>query len=265
VGSHVPLATRVPTAIAARDADFGRHLVRFAASGGAFFGSEKWGGEGCDEGFGGRLASGDGADTTDAAVVDELTHAGVDARQILGRAVAEAIDLRRRRALLDVAGGSGIYACCLVAQHPHLKATVLEKRPVDTVARAAIAKRGFAGTVWVVAGDMFKDSWPAGFDVHLISNVLHDWDVPVVKKILARSFESMAPGGLVVIHDAHLNAGKSGPLHVAEYSAMLMHSTEGRCYSVAEMREYLREVGYRFEKFTPTAAGRSIVTARKPA
>jgi hypothetical protein len=62
-----------------------------------------------------------------------------------------------------------------------------------------------------------------------------------------------------------VNADKSGPPHVAEYSAMLMHSTEGRCYSIAEMQEYLRDAGFGFVKFTPTAAARGIIVAAKPA
>lgn len=199
------------------------------------------------------------------AFADQFT-AAMDCRGVfLGQAMAKALKLGRRKALLDVAGGSGIYACSLVARHPDLKAAILEKPPVDRVARAAIAKRGFAGRVSVIVGDMFKNAWPVGFDVHLISNVLHDWDVPVVKRLLARSFAALNPGGLVIIHDAHLNADKSGPLHVAEYSAMLMHSTEGRCYSVAESREYLRDAGFRSVKFTPTAAARGIIVAAKPA
>ena len=112
---------------------------------------------------------------------------------------------------------------------------------------------------------MFAGALPNGFDVHLISNVLHDWDVPVVKKILAASFRALSPGGLLVIHDAHLDADKSGPLHVAGYSVMLMHSTEGRCYSTAEMEDYLGQVGFVDPQFRPTLAGRSIISATKPA
>jgi hypothetical protein len=52
---------------------------------------------------------------------------------------------------------------------------------------------------------------------------------------------------------------------VAEYSAMLMHSTEGKCYSTAEMEEYLGETGFAGARFIPTAAGRSVILARKPA
>ena len=45
------------------------------------------------------------------------------------------------------------------------------------------------------------------------------------------------------MHDAFLGAAKTGPLHVAEYSVLLMHASEGRCYSTAEMEGYLREAG----------------------
>ena len=71
--------------------------------------------------------------------------AAMDCRGIyLGRAVAQALDLRGRARLLDIAGGSGIYACAISAAHPHLRATVLEKPPVDRVAAQLIAGRGHA-------------------------------------------------------------------------------------------------------------------------
>ncbi len=188
--------------------------------------------------------------------------AAMDSRGLfLGRAVASAVDLGDRRAILDVAGGSGIYACCLVDRHPHIRATVFERPPVDRVATAAIADRGCAATVAVHAGDMFADEWPDGHDVHLFSNVLHDWDVPAVSRLLERSARALPPGGLVIVHDAHLNDEKTGPLAVAAYSALLMHSTEGRCYAASEMREFLTAAGFDGVRVTPTVADRSIVTA----
>ena len=199
----------------------------------------------------------------DETFAEQFT-AAMDCRGVyLGPAVAKNLDCRGRTRLLDVAGGSGIYACCLVARHPHLNATVLEKPPVDKVATAAIARRGLTGRVSVVPGDMLADDWPTGCDLHLISNVLHDWDEPVVKQLLAKSWQALPLGGLLVIHDAHINETKSGPLPVAKYSALLMHSTEGKCSSIAEIRSYLTETGFTDMRFTPTAADRSIITAQK--
>jgi predicted O-methyltransferase YrrM len=192
--------------------------------------------------------------------------AAMDCRGIyLSQAVASAVDLRRHQHLLDIAGGSGIYACALAAHYPALQATVLEKPPVDRIAAAAIAKRGVSDRVSVIAQDMLTDPLPGFADVHLFSNVLHDWDVPVVTDLLNRSFAALPPGGLVVVHDAFLDAAKTGPLHVAEYSVLLMHASEGRCYSTAEMEGYLREAGFKDPHYTVGAAARGIMRARKSA
>ncbi|HYT76523.1 MAG TPA: methyltransferase [Vicinamibacterales bacterium] len=190
--------------------------------------------------------------------------AAMDCRGVyLAQAVAKSLDLTRRRRLLDIAGGSGIYACSLVAHHPHLSATVFEKRPVDGLAARAIAARGCTEKVNAVAGDMLVDSLPSDADVHLWSNVLHDWDEPVVRQLIARSFDALPAGGLIVIHDAFLNAEKNGPLHVAEYSVLLMHSSEGRCYSTREMEWYLADAGFRGATYRDTAAARGIMTATR--
>ena len=191
--------------------------------------------------------------------------AAMDCRGVyLAQAAAKKLNLGSRQHLLDIAGGSGIYACSFCAHFPNLRATVLEKPPVDKITSAAVAKRGFQERVSVLASDMLASPLPSGFDAHLFSNVLHDWDVPIVEQLIQKSFEALTPGGMLIIHDAHLNEDKSGPLHVAEYSTMLMHSTEGRCYSVAEMKNYLSKAGFTDVQFAPTAAARSVVTAQKP-
>lgn len=188
--------------------------------------------------------------------------AAMDCRGVLlGPALAKRVDLSEHTSLLDIAGGSGIYACSLVARHAHLRAAVFEKPPVDRVCRASIEKRGFGGKVEVLAGDMFADAWPIGFDVHLISNVLHDWEEPTVRDLLARSHAALPKGGLLLVHDAYINANKTGPLHVAEYSALLMNITEGKCYSLGEMRTYLNDAGFEWVDHQPTAVSRSVIVA----
>jgi SAM-dependent methyltransferase len=204
------------------------------------------------------------ASMRDPAFADAFT-AAMDARGLaLGPAAAAALDLAGRRALLDIGGGSGIYACAFVERHPHLAATVFERPPVDAVTRRSLARRGFDDRVRVVAGDMLRDALPGGFDVHLVSNVIHDWDLPAVDAIFAASFAALPPGGLLVVHDTHLNADKTGPLPVAAYSVMIMHACEGRCYSVAEMFGRTAAAGFRDQAFVETIADRSLVTARKP-
>jgi SAM-dependent methyltransferase len=192
--------------------------------------------------------------------------AAMDCRGVyLGQALAKKLDLRRFSRLLDIGGGSGIYACSIAAHHSHLSATVFDQSPVDKIAAKLIAERGFSGRVGVASGDMFKRTLPDDCDVHLYSNVLHDWGVNEVRQLVANSFTALRPGGMLVIHDAFINATKTGPLPVAEYSALLMHSTQGKCYSTAEYEGFLREAGFRDFTYFPTAADRGAMTAMKPA
>jgi SAM-dependent methyltransferase len=199
----------------------------------------------------------------DEAFANSFT-AAMDCRGVyLAQAIAKKFDCSRFKKLLDIAGGSGIYACSLAAHYPDLHAAVLEKPPVDRLARKAILKRGLTSRVSVIVGDMFKESFPPGYDLHLISNVLHDWNETTVTELLAKSFEALEPGGSLIIHDAHINADKTGPLPVAAYSAMLMHATQGKCYSLSELYPILEKTGFSSMRFMETAADRSIIAAEK--
>ena len=100
--------------------------------------------------------------------------------------------------------------------------------------------------------------------MHLLSNVLHDWDVGRVRELLAKSAAALPGGGMIIIHDAHINADKTGPLPVAAYSALLMTITEGKCYSEGELAGYLADAGFGGFSCVPTAADRSVITAVKP-
>ena len=196
-------------------------------------------------------------------VAEEFT-AAMDCRgRLLAQALATRLSLENRHRVLDVAGGSGIYACGLAARFPGLRGSVFEKPPVDRIAARAIETRGYSERVTVVAGDMLTDPLPEGYDVHLWSNVLHDWDVPIVKQLLHASARALPTGGEIIVHDAFLNADKSGPLQIAGYSILLMHVTQGRCYSVEEMSAWLVETGFSTPREVPSAVGRSALVARK--
>ena len=180
----------------------------------------------------------------------------------LGPRLARRVGLEGRRHLLDIGGASGIYACAFAREYEGLRATVLEKAPVDAIARKGVSARGLAERVAVVTGDMFR-SIPEGADVHLFSNVLHDWSETQCRELLARSHDALAKDGLVVIHDAFLNREKTGPLHVAEYSVLLAHFTEGRCWSVGEMEAMLADSGFDAPQLVEVGAQRSALVARR--
>lgn len=93
--------------------------------------------------------------------------------------------------------------------------------------------------------------------------LLHYWDMEAVRKILKKSYDSLKVGGMIIIHDAHINKKKTGPVSVAEYSVLLMFSTEGKCYSISELYSLLKETGFKDLKYVPAALNRSIIIGKR--
>lgn len=145
--------------------------------------------------------------------------------------------------LIDVGGGTGIYSIACLQAHPALRAIVWDRPAVLHVAREMAEAYGVADRLECRAGDMFADPFPTG-DVILLSNILHDWDVPQCQQLLQRCYAALPPGGQVLIHDVFLNDALDGPLPIALYSSALFTLTEGRAYSALEYRTWLKHAGF---------------------
>lgn len=167
------------------------------------------------------------------------------------------------RLLLDVGGGTGIYSIACLQRYPQLKSIVWDRPEVLKVAGEMAAAYGVADRLQLVPGDMFVDPVPAGADVILLSNILHDWDVPQCKTLINRCAAALGPGGRLVIHDVFLNDALDGPLPVALYSAALFQVTEGRAYSAGEFRAWLAEAGLQSGAMVPTLVHCGILAASK--
>jgi len=168
------------------------------------------------------------------------------------------------RTLLDVGGGTGIYSIAYLQAHPGLRAIVWDRPEVLKVAREFADEHGVADRLELVEGDMFRDPVPAEADAALLSNILHDWDVPDCRVLIGRCAGALPPGGRLLIHDVFLDDDLGGPLPVALYSASLFTLTEGRAYSAGEYRSWLAGAGLEPGEVVPTLIHCGVLAARKP-
>ena len=182
---------------------------------------------------------------------------------VQGRFLSLLSHLVRPRRVLEIGAFCGYATLCLAEG---LAADgVLHTIEIDPEREARIrryvAAAGVAERVRVHIG--------AALDV-LAGLVEEEWDLVFIdadKRNNDAHFEAfigqVRPGGLLIVHDAYINAEKTGPLHVAEYSALLMNITEGKCYSLAEMRVYLDGAGFEWMEYQPTAVARGYILARR--
>lgn len=166
--------------------------------------------------------------------------------------LAARVPLDDSQLLLDVGGGTGIYSIACLQKNPGLHAIVWDRPEVLKVAAEMANAYGVADRLECRPGDMFRDALPAGADVILLSNVLHDWDVPDCRSLVKRCAGTLSTGGRLLIHDVFLNDALDGPLPIALYSAALFTLTEGRAYSAAEYRTWMTEAGLSPGAVTPT-------------
>ena len=160
--------------------------------------------------------------------------------------------LQDGRVLLDVGGGTGLYSIAYLQSHPQLRAIIWDRPEVLKVAREMAESHGVADRLDCRPGDMFADPVPTGADVILLSNILHDWDLPACRALVDRLSAALPRGGRLLIHDVFLDDDLGGPLAVALYSAALFTMTEGRAYSGAEYRRMLSAAGLEAGPVVPT-------------
>ncbi len=156
--------------------------------------------------------------------------------------LADRLPIEGKATLLDVGGGTGIYSVAYLRRNPELRAIVLDRPEVLKTAEAFGRQYGVSQRLEFFAADMFSDDLPMA-DAVLLSNVLHDWDIPACRALIERCAAALRSGGRLLIHDVLLNDSLDGPLPIALYSAALFTLTEGRAYSGLEFQTWLRDAG----------------------
>ena len=167
-----------------------------------------------------------------------------DARKIAPYLMAR-LPLSRSKTLLDVGGGLGSFTIACCRRSPHLRGTIVEHPRVAALTSRAVKKAKIAKRVQVMALDIVKDPLPRGFDLVLVSNVLHGQGVRENRALLRSAYRSLNQGGRIVLRDVLMNRAGTDPEWGALFSvALFLHTPDGRCYALDEVRGWLRAAGF---------------------
>jgi SAM-dependent methyltransferase len=100
----------------------------------------------------------------------------------------------------------------------------------------------------IIAGDFFAEV-PAG-DLHVLSNVLHDWEDDEARRIVANCHRAGRPGGgLLVV--GYLMPSPPEPSLAYLMDLLMMMVMGGRERSLAELRSLMAAEGYKFARDVP--------------
>jgi SAM-dependent methyltransferase len=129
-----------------------------------------------------------------------------------GRVLAEHLDLRSCRHLLDIGGNSGELAVQLCRVFPQLWVTAFDLPVVCQIGRDNVEGREGHDRIIFRPGDMRHDELPTDMDAVTLKSLLHDWPDENAQALLAKAQQTLRPGGLLTIFErAPLNPSRGLP------------------------------------------------------
>ena len=178
--------------------------------------------------------------------------------------VADVLDLKKVKKILDVGGGSGAFCFEFVRRIQGATAVVFDLPGVVPITQGYIERAGMTSSVTTMAGDYLVNDFGHGYDLVFISAVVHINSPGENLRLIRKAAEALNPGGQVVIRDHVMSEDRTQPETGAIFALnMLVGTLHGDTYTENEMREWMEQSGLTKILRKETAGGASLMIGRK--
>jgi hypothetical protein len=109
-------------------------------------------------------------------------------------AIAQKFPWTGYRTFIDIGCAQGAVPVQVALAHPHLTGGGFDLPPVRPIFEQYVAANGLSARLRFHAGDFFNDPLPTA-DVFVMGHILHDWDLDEKRRLLAKAYEALTPGG----------------------------------------------------------------------
>jgi ubiquinone/menaquinone biosynthesis C-methylase UbiE len=167
--------------------------------------------------------------------------------ELANRHLVASLDLSQTKRLLDCGGGDAVNSIALAEANSHLEVTVFEIPATRVIAEKKISEAGLSERVSVVAGDMFADPLPTGFDCVLFAHQFVIWTPEENTQLLRKAYEVLPEGGRVAVFNSMSNDEGDGPVVAALDSVYFaaLPAEGGMIYPWSVHERCMRDAGFR--------------------
>ena len=149
------------------------------------------------------------------------------------------------RKVLDVAAGHGMFGIEIARTIPEADITAQDWPNVLTVARENAQAAGITKRFHELPGSAFEVEFEKDYDVILLTNFLHHFDVPTCDAFLRKVYSSLKPGGSVITLEFIPNEDRISPAPMAEFCLIMLATTPaGDAYVFSEYDRMFRHAGF---------------------
>jgi ubiquinone/menaquinone biosynthesis C-methylase UbiE len=171
----------------------------------------------------------------------------------------------KAKKVLDIAAGHGVFGIAVAQHNPEAQIYAVDWPKVLEVASQNAKAMGVGARHHLLAGSAFDVDFGEGYDLVLITNFLHHFDVPTNMKFLKKCNEAMAPGGRAAILEFVPNPDRVTPPTAAAFSLIMLAGTPaGDAYTFDEIKKMCTDAGFARVEMSPAMVGvENLVVAWK--
>jgi SAM-dependent methyltransferase len=170
-------------------------------------------------------------------------------------------DFSSVRTVADIGGAHGVLLAAVLGANPAARGILLDLPHVIETAEEAIKDQGLSDRCNLVSGDFFE-AVPEGADLHLLKQIVHDWDDEQATRLLQNCHRALAPNGkLLLVEMVIPSDNQPSPAQAMDLNMLVVAG--GRERTEEEFRQLLHAAGFRLERIIPTHSPFNVIEATR--
>jgi SAM-dependent methyltransferase len=181
-----------------------------------------------------------------------------------GKELASMLDLSGTIRTLDVGGGSGAFTFAFIEKNPAITGVIFDLPNVVPVTQKYIDRAGYTGTVTTIRGDYLHDDLGNGFDLVLMSAIIHINNPAENSLLISKGANALKAGGQLVIIDHVMNDDRTEPFAGAMFTLNMVTGTKhGDTYTERELRGWMQDAGLEEIRLLTAPSGMQVMIGIK--
>lgn len=158
--------------------------------------------------------------------------------------------------VLDISASHGLWGISVAKQNPNAHIYGADWKNVLIVAERNAKLMGVADRYHLIPGNAFETDFGTGYDLVLIPNFLHHFDLPTCTAFMRKVHAALAPGGRAAIVEFVPNPDRVTPPTAAAFSMMMLATTpSGDAYTYPELEKISKDAGFSRVEQAPEPVG----------
>lgn len=168
--------------------------------------------------------------------------------------IAQLVDTDSSRTLkvLDIAASHGRFGIAFAQHNPNAEIVAVDWPNVLEVAKENAQAAGIGDRYRTIAGSAFEVEYGSDYDLVLLPNFLHHFDIATCEKLLKKVHAALAESGRAVTFEFIPNEDRVSPPEAAAFSMVMLATTpNGDAYTFAEFERMFSDAGFSQSELHP--------------